>query len=103
MLYWLVEGALLATTDHGESWKKLGAIKDGRYGPIFGKDAKHLFVLTAAGVAESSDGGASWSKPVEPPKDLKGIGTLTWLEYDPKHDVLYLMKMGSDLFKMPRN
>ncbi len=102
VLYWLVEGALLTTTDKGESWKKVGDVKDGRYGPIFGKDAKHLFVLTAAGVVESKDGGASWSKPVEPPKELKGVGPLTWLEYDPVHDVVYLMKMGSDLYKMER-
>ena len=75
-------------------------MKDGRYGPVFGKDAKHLFVLTAAGVTESSDGGASWAKPVELPKDLKGVGPLTWLEYDAQHDLLYVMKMGSELFKL---
>jgi hypothetical protein len=30
------------------------------------------------------------------------FGPLLWLDYDPRHDVLYLMKMGSDLFKLPR-
>ncbi len=29
--------------------------RDGRYGPIFGKDAKHQFILTNAGVIESTD------------------------------------------------
>lgn len=101
-LYWLVEGALIATADKGESWRKVCDLKDGRYGPVFGKDARHLFVLTAAGVVESTDGGATWSKPVAPPKGLKGTAGLTWLEYDPKGDVLYLMKMGSDLFKLSR-
>jgi hypothetical protein len=101
-LYWLVDGGLIATKDKGATWKKVGEVKDGQYGPIFGKDAKHLFVLTKVGVVESTDGGASWSKPLAPPKAMKGIGGLSWLEYDPKHDVLYLMKMGSDLYRLTR-
>jgi photosystem II stability/assembly factor-like uncharacterized protein len=101
-LYWLVDGGLIATTDKGATWKKVGEVRDAQYGPIFGKDAKHMFVLTKAGVVESADGGASWSKPVAPPKEMKGIGGLSWLEYDPKNDVLYLMKMGSDLYRLAR-
>jgi len=102
MLYWLVDGALIATADKGETWKKICDLKDGRYGPIFGKDAKHMFVLTQAGIVETTDGGASWGKPIAAPKDLKGIGGLTWLEYDPKSDSLYIMKMNSDLYKLAR-
>src|SRR5262245_34988687 len=101
-LYWLVEGALVKTTDKGASWVKACDLKDPRHGPVFGKDARHLFVLTSGGVIESTDSGATWSKPIAPPKDLKGVAGLTWLDYDPENDVLYLMKMGSDLFKMVR-
>jgi len=101
-LYWLVDGALIATTDKGETWKKLAALKDARYGPIFGKEGGQMFMLTGSGIVESSDGGATWSKPVEPPKDLKGIGGLTWFEYDPREDAFYIMKMGTDLFKLRR-
>jgi photosystem II stability/assembly factor-like uncharacterized protein len=101
-LYWLVDGALIVSSDKGETWKKLGEIKDAQYGPVFGKDSKHMFALTRAGVTESTDGGATWGKPIAPPKDLKGIGALTWMDYDPKNDVLYLMKMGSDLYKISR-
>jgi hypothetical protein len=101
-LYWLVEGALIASGDKGATWKKVADVKDGRYGPVFGKDPKHLFLLTGAGVVESTDGGTTWSKPLAPPNGLKGVGGLTWLAYDPKNDVLYLMKMGSDLFKLAR-
>jgi photosystem II stability/assembly factor-like uncharacterized protein len=101
-LYWLVKGALVTTTDKGETWRKVGAVKDGRYGPIFGKHARHLFVLTDAGIVESADGGASWSEPLGVPKELGGIGTLTWMEYDPVHDVVYVMRMGSQLFKRTR-
>ena len=94
---------LIASADAGATWKKFGDIRDGRYGPVFGKDDKQLFVLTGAGIGESSDGGANWSKPIPPPKGMRGVGGLTWLEYDPTGDTLYLMKMGSDLFKLARS
>ncbi|MEK6257096.1 MAG: hypothetical protein AABP62_00630 [Planctomycetota bacterium] len=101
-LYWLVDGGLITTTDKGETWKKIGEVQDAQYGPVFGKNAEQMFVLTKAGVSESTDGGATWSKPLSPPKEMKGIGGLSWLEYDPRHDVLYLMKMGSDLYRLTR-
>jgi photosystem II stability/assembly factor-like uncharacterized protein len=101
-LFWLVDGALIATTDRGESWKKLSTIKDGKYGPIFGKESTQMFVLTPGGVIESTDGGATWSKPTPLPKELKGWSPLTWLEYDPIHDQLYVMKMGSELYRLRR-
>ncbi len=101
-LFWLVEGALLMGTEKGAKWEKVSDVKDARYGPVFGRDAKHLFVLTTAGVIESTDAGVSWAKPVAVPKELKGVSTLTWLEYDPKGDALYVMKMGSDLYRLPR-
>jgi hypothetical protein len=102
VLYWVVEGALITSSDKGETWKKVSDLKDGRYGPIFGKDARQMFVLTGAGIVESADGGATWSKPIAPPADLKGVSTLTWMDYDPIHDVLYLMKMTSELYKLER-
>jgi photosystem II stability/assembly factor-like uncharacterized protein len=101
-LYWLVDGALLTTTDQGKSWKELSAVKDGRYGPVFGKDSRQLFVLTRDGIVESTDGGATWGRPIALPTGLKGVSPLTWLEYDPRHDVLYVMKMGSDLYRLSR-
>lgn len=101
-LYWLVDGGLIATTDKGETWSKRSELKDARFGPVFGKDDKHLFVLTTAGIVESSDGGGTWAKPIALPKGLKGASGLTWLEYDPKGNTLYVMKMGSDLYKLTR-
>lgn len=101
-LYWLTEGGLIATSDKGETWKDIGAVKDAQYGPIFGKTAKHMFVLTKAGPVESTDGGTIWSAPLSPPPEMKGLGGLSWLEYDPQHDTLYLMKMGSELYRLSR-
>jgi hypothetical protein len=101
-LYWLTDRQLIATKDKGESWKVLGEVKGGRYGPLFGKGGKHLFVLTNAGVIESRDGGASWGAPVALPKELRPVGALSWMDYDPTRDVLYAMKMGSQLYKLAR-
>ncbi len=78
-----------------------GRGRTGRYGPVFGKDAKQMFILTTSGVIESADAGGLGA-PVAVPKELKGVSALTWLDYDPKSDVLYVMKMGSDLYKLPR-
>jgi hypothetical protein len=98
-LYWLVDEGLIVTADRGKTWKKRATLKDAQFGPVFGQDAKQLFVLTKGGVMESKDGGASWSNLLPPPKSLKGTGGLTWLEYDPKNQLFYLMKMGSDLYR----
>lgn len=99
-LYWLGSGTQVKTSDQGVSWNKVCDLKDGRYGPVFGKDAKHLLVLTGAGNIESVDAGQTWSNALPAPKQLKGISPLTWLEYDPTADVIYIMKMGSDLFAL---
>ncbi len=101
-LYWLTDDALIASTDRGANWKKVGAVKGGRYGPLFGKGGKHLFVLTGAGIVESRDGGASWGKPIALPNEVKGGGALTWIDYDPTREVLYAMRMGSQLYKLER-
>lgn len=102
VLYWLTDSGLIATSDKGETWKRIGDVKNAQYGPIFGSSARHMFVLTRAGPVESTDGGASWSSPLSPPNEMNGIGGLSWLEYDPTSDTLYLMKMGGDLYRLAR-
>jgi acetyl esterase/lipase len=101
-LFWLAGDTLITSIDRGATWRKQGAVKGARYGPIFGKDGKHMLVLTNAGIAESRDGGATWSGPIALPRELKGVGPLSWMEYDPVHDVLYAMKMGSPLYRLRR-
>jgi hypothetical protein len=100
-LYWLADGNLIASADQGASWKTLGPV-NGKCGPVFGKTAKHLFVATPTGIVESTDGAATWSKPLPLPKEMKGWTSLSWLDYDAKNDVLYVMKMGSELYRMKR-
>jgi hypothetical protein len=66
-LYWLVEGAVIATGDAGQTWTKVCDVKGGRYGPVFGRAAGHLFVLTGGGIVETADGGATWAAPIALP------------------------------------
>jgi hypothetical protein len=101
-VYWLTDRSVITTSDQGRTWKELGALRGGVSGPAFGKDAKQQFVLTNAGVVESGDGGATWSAPLTLPKEMKGTSPLSWVAYDPKGDVLYVMKMGSELYRLKR-
>jgi hypothetical protein len=87
---------------HGKFVRALKECKDSEHGRVCGKDARHVFKLTSGGIAESSDGGATWSKPIALPKPLKGVEGRIWIEYDPKNDVLYVMKTGGDLYKLTR-
>jgi hypothetical protein len=65
------------------------------------RDPKHLFVLAETSIKESRDGGASWLKPISLPKGFV-VTSSTWVEYDGTNDVVYLMKPGSDLYKLAR-
>lgn len=101
-LFWLVDGALVSTADQGKTWKKLSEVKDGICGPVFGADARHLFLLTNAGIRESKDGGATWEPAIALPAAMKGAGSLSWVDYDAKNDILYVMKMTSELYQLRR-
>ncbi len=101
-LYWVVEGGIIRSSDQGKSWTKISDLKDGQFGPVFGKSADHMLVLTRAGIVESNDGGKTWGKVIPPPKEMKGLGSLAWLAYDANRDTVYLMKMASDLYRWDR-
>jgi hypothetical protein len=100
--FWLSDTGVIKSGDQGKTWQRLGALKGGISGPVFGKDAQHLLVLTGAGIVESRDGGATWAKPLPLPAAMKGASSLSWLAYDAQADILYVMKMGSDLYRMKR-
>ena len=33
---------------------------------------------------------------------MKSVANLSWMEFDPVHDTLYVMKMGSELYRWQR-
>ena len=87
---------------HGRFVRALKERKDAKHGRVSGKDARHVFELTRVGIVESTDGGATWSAPIALPKGVKGAEGRTWIEYDPKNDILYVMNTGGDLYKLAR-
>jgi hypothetical protein len=99
-LFWLTKDAVINSPDAGATFVKVCDIADGRFGPVFGGETKHMFVLTGKGIVESTDAGASWSKPIEFPQGFEANG-LTWLDFDPRSKSLYLMRMSSDLYRLP--
>jgi hypothetical protein len=78
-----------------ETWKEVRTQAKKTHAP------KHLFVLAETAIKESRDGGATWLKPVSLPKGFV-VTSSTWVEYDASNDILYLMKPGSDLYKLAR-
>ncbi|MCI0357272.1 MAG: hypothetical protein L0211_02150 [Planctomycetaceae bacterium] len=78
-----------------ETWKEVRAHAEKA------KDARHLFVLADTSLKESRDGGATWLAPIPLPKGFT-LTSQTWVEYDAKNDIVYLMKPGSDLYKLAR-
>lgn len=101
-LFWLTTTSLIHSDDQGQTWNKRSDVKDGICGPVFGSNAKHLMVLTSQGILESKDGGTSWLAAIPLPAEMKGANHLSWLEYDALHDILYVMKMGSELYQWKR-
>ena len=62
---------------------------------------KHVFVLTDTCIKESTDGGTTWNRAIDLPKSFV-TNSDSWVQYDATNDVVYLMKKGSDLYKLAR-
>jgi photosystem II stability/assembly factor-like uncharacterized protein len=101
-LYWVTSNAMILSRDKGETWQETCKLAEPLCGPAFGVNPKHMFVLLGGAVVESSDGGANWSKPERLPPAMGGNPSLTWIDYDPVHDLLYMMRMGSELYQLAR-
>jgi hypothetical protein len=86
----------------GKYVQALKECKDAEHGRVSGKNARHEFKLARGGIVETTDGGTTWSKPIALPKSVKGAEGQVWIEYDPKNDILYVMKTGGDLYKLSR-
>ena len=101
-LYWIVDSGMIVSSDQGATWAKISDLKDAKLGPVFGKNAGQFFVLAKSGVLESNDFGKTWAAPIPLPTEMKGWSSLTWLDYDPINDILYTMKMTSELYRFRR-
>ncbi len=99
-LYWATREGVIASADEGATWERVASIEGALYGPVFGAREGRFFLLTERGVVETRDGGATFSEPVAPPEGFGSVEGLTWLEFAPGRDALYLMKMAGELYRM---
>src|SRR5262249_47236838 len=68
------ESFLIVSKDKGETWTKQGSPTDAAWGPIFGKDEKHIITLGRKGmIQESTDAGETWRAVIGVP--AKGFDT----------------------------
>jgi hypothetical protein len=101
--YWLYERGLLVSKDKGATWAPQGGEVRGWFGPLFGKDEKHMVVVGKNGFEESTDGGRTWkvAAPLPEVKDFNGpwFPSYAW---DPRADIFYASKMGKPAYKLQR-
>jgi photosystem II stability/assembly factor-like uncharacterized protein len=98
---------LVVSKDSGKTWEKQGKNVDAAWGPIFGKDDKHIITLGRRGVImESTDAGETWKEVAALPASKEYVtNTPGWFQnlgYDPKGDVFYVSRMGAPAFKYQR-
>lgn len=97
---------LIVSKDKGATWTKQGATADAAWGPIFGKDDKHMITLGKKGmIIESTDAGETWKDVIAVPAkgyDTSRPGWFTNIAYDPKSDTFYVSKMGLPALKYER-
>ena len=102
-LYWLAGGGLITSADKGATWTTVGRPEGRAVRPGVRQGRRQLFVLTRRRRGREHRRRGDVGEAVPLPKELKGVSALTWLDYDPVHDVLYVMKMGSELYALRRD
>jgi hypothetical protein len=59
--WWSNKGEIITSKDTGKTWTPLASTpKNPKRGPYFGKDEKHIVVMTTDGFSETTDGGQTW-------------------------------------------
>lgn len=103
--YWLAREGLITSQDKGATWQAVGAPVDAGWGPLFGKDARHIVVADFQGVLQSADGGKTWQRIAAWPAFQGGLapklpGEFLSLAWDPNADLLYASRMGSATYRL---
>ena len=103
--YWLAKEGIITTQDRGITWQVVGAPLDAGWGPLFGKDARHLVVADSQGFLQSTDGGKTWKRVAPLPPFAGGLvpklpGEFLCIAWDPKANLLYASRMGSATYRL---
>jgi len=105
--WWLAREGLITSRDKGATWQQVGPSPspNAGWGPLFGKDARHIIVADFNGFLQSSNGGKTW-KGIAPLPSFEGglvpklPGEFLSIAWDPKANVLYASRMGSATYRL---
>jgi photosystem II stability/assembly factor-like uncharacterized protein len=103
--YWLAKEGILTSRDKGASWQKTGEALDAGWGPLFGKDARHMVVADFQGFLQTTDGGETWKRIAALPPFQGGLvpklpGQFLSIAWDPDAGFLYASRMGSGAYRL---
>jgi len=104
--YWLAKEGIIVSQDKGATWQPLGAPVNAGWGPLFGKDARHIVVADFQGFLQSADGGQTWRRLAPLPPFAGGLvpklpGQFLSIAWDPNANLLYASRMGSATYRLP--
>lgn len=107
--YWISPEGLMVSTDQGKTWKVRGMpLRDLIAGPFFGKDEKHMVVVTKKSFFETKNGGRVWTDVAPAVADpvwendrgeAKGCRFFAW---DHINNILYASKLRETAMKFVR-
>ncbi len=103
--YWLAREGLITSRDKGETWQCVGTSPNAGWGPLFGKDSKHLIVADFKGFLQSDNGGKTWKRIAPLPPFEGGLapklpGEFLSIAWDPNAQLLYASRMGSATYRL---
>lgn len=105
--YWVSRNGLLATRDKGRTWSIQGSPVDSAWGPCFGDTENHIVVLGPEGIAETTDGAATWTLVATVPASLRNsvaklaIHLITF-DWDPAANVFYFSRRNQEAYMLKR-
>jgi len=103
--WWLAREGLITSRDKGATWKLVGTPVNAGWGPLFGRNARHIIVADVNGFLQSNNGGKTW-KRIAPMAPFQGglvpnlPGEFISIAWDPKANILYASRMGSATYRL---
>lgn len=105
--WWLAREGLITSRDKGATWRRVGASPspNAGWGPLFGKDDRHIVVADFDGFLQSNNGGKTWKRIAPLPPFEGGLvpklpGEFVSIAWDAKAHVLYASRMGSATYRL---
>jgi photosystem II stability/assembly factor-like uncharacterized protein len=103
--YWLAREGLMTSRDKGLTWKLISSPVDAGWGPLFGKDTRHIIVANFKDILQSNNGGKTWTRIAPMAPFAGGLvpnlpGEYISIAWDPRANILYASLMGSAAYRL---